>query len=124
VRLALPGRSKPRKRADAITFDDWLSYFQFGGSTYPILNQTLTGPGQAEIPPTMAGMADGALKSDSIVYTCVSKHLKLFSEARFQYQPLGSFASGDLYGKPSLGLLENPWPGGTRARSGCRAPTR
>lgn len=112
VRLALPGEKK--KRADgSISIDQWLSMFNFDGSDYPILNQTLPGMGQAEIQPTMIGVTDGALKSNSIVYTCVGRHMKVFSDMQFQFQPLGSYAPGDLYGKPSLGLLENPWPGAT-----------
>lgn len=113
MRLARPRRAAPKKRAGSLTLDDWLAAFQFNGSMYPILNQTLPGVGQSEIYPTMIGVTDGALKSDSIVFTCIGKHMKVFGEARLQYQPLGSYMPGDLYGKPSLKILEEPWPGGT-----------
>jgi hypothetical protein len=39
--------------------------------------------------------------------------MKLFSEARFQYQRMRGGRPGDLFGSPALRVLEKPYPGGT-----------
>lgn len=57
------------------------------------------------------GAYGGALKSDSVVYACQAKRIKVFSEARFQFQRMQSGRPGDLFGTPDLSLLEVPWPG-------------
>jgi phage portal protein BeeE len=103
----------PRVRADGqISIDDWLSFFSFDG-LHPILNQTLAGGKTQEILPTLSGLAEGAFKDNGVVFSCIVARMQLFSEARFKYRPKGSYANGDLYGKPSLELLERPWPRGT-----------
>lgn len=118
MKLALPtlGRAPAKKRADgSLTFDDWLGYFQFDGLSYQLGlgSQTLTGQKQQEILPDLMGTTDGAFRQNGIVYRCVMARANLFSEAVFRYQPLGSYSNGDLYGKPSLSVLEKPWPRGS-----------
>lgn len=109
------GRNAGRRADGDLTIDDWIGFFQFGGSEYPInlLNTTFPGGKQQEILPHFAGLADGAMRSNGIVWSCVLARMRLFSEARFQFRPKGSIAPGDLYGKPQLGPLEEPWPGGS-----------
>lgn len=54
-----------------------------------------------------------AYKANGVVFACVLARSLVFSEARFQYQRLSGGRPGDLFGDPSLGLLERPWPNGT-----------
>jgi len=59
------------------------------------------------------GYVEGAFKSNGIVFTTILIRQFILSEARFQYQRLENGRPGDLFGLPSLSLLENPWPNGT-----------
>lgn len=48
------------------------------------------------------------------VFACILVRQLVFSEARFLWrQPQGNGGFGDLFGTAELGLLEEPWPGGT-----------
>ena len=97
-----------------ISLEEWASYFQFNGLSYPLgLNQTFTGQAQEQIPPVFSGIANGAFKANGIVYACVVARNWLFSEAVFKFRPLSSYAPGDLFGSGALSLLEEPWTGGT-----------
>jgi hypothetical protein len=53
----------------------------------------------------------GLYEGDGIVFSCESKRLMIFSEARFQFQRLQSGRPGDLFGSQELSVLEEPWPG-------------
>ena len=53
------------------------------------------------------------LKTNGVVLTTILIRQHILSEARFQYQRLEGGRPGDLFGDPSLSLLENPWPNGT-----------
>lgn len=53
----------------------------------------------------------GLYEGDSVVFSCESKRLMIFSEARFQFQRLQSGRPGDLFGTKDLSVLEQPWPG-------------
>ena len=59
------------------------------------------------------GHVSHALKANGVVFACVLARQMAFSEVRFQYQRLTNGRPTDLYGLPSLSLLENPWPNGT-----------
>ncbi|MGI8313330.1 phage portal protein [Saccharopolyspora hattusasensis] len=56
-----------------------------------------------------------AYQGNSIVYSLIAARLQVFSQARFQWTRFTGGKPGDLFGSPELGLLENPWPGGTTA---------
>ncbi len=56
---------------------------------------------------------EGAYKSNGIVFACILARLLVFSEARFQFQRFSDGRPGDLFGNPSLSILERPWPNGT-----------
>lgn len=59
------------------------------------------------------GYIAGVYKRNGIVFACIEARANPFSEARFQYQRFNSGRPGDLFGDPTLALLENPWPNGT-----------
>lgn len=97
--------------------DDSLSgftTFSVGGQTYTVPVQT-TMPGQkAEtIANSFEGYVSGGLMANSVIFGLASVRLRVFSEARFQYQRFNKGRPGDLWGDTSLALLEAPWPGGT-----------
>lgn len=59
------------------------------------------------------GYVRGAYKGNSVVFTTILIRQAVLSEARFQYQRMVNGRPGELFGLPSLSLLENPWPNGT-----------
>lgn len=101
-------------RSDApLSFDDWASYFTFGGLDYPLgLQQTLTGTSES-IEASFTGYVNGAYKRNGIVFAVMLVRLLLFSEARFQFRQLRNGRPGDLFGTKALEILETPWPNGT-----------
>lgn len=88
--------------------------FSVGGQTYTVPVQT-TMPGQkAEaIANSFEGFITGGLIGNSVIFGLASVRLRVFSEARFQYQRFHNGRPGDLWGDRSLAILETPWPGGT-----------
>lgn len=88
--------------------------FTVGGNAYTAPLQT-TMPGQKTEPigNSFVGYALGGLMANSVIFGLSSIRIRVFSEARFQYQTFNSGRPGDLYGTPDLSLLEAPWPGGT-----------
>jgi hypothetical protein len=90
--------------------DNLWPFANIGGNIYQLnLNQTLTGSDEES-----AAYGGGAVQSymtNSIVFACMAKRMKLFSEARARYQRLQKGKPGDLWGDASLDILEHPWPG-------------
>src|SRR5690242_258433 len=58
-------------------------------------------------------VSESIYKQSGPVFALIAVRMLLFSEARFQYQQMSGGRPGDLFGTPSLSILENPWPGGT-----------
>lgn len=87
--------------------------FTFNGVTYPVtFGQSLLGTAE-EIQGDFAGLADGAFKSNGIVFACMLARMSLFAEARFMFRHLRSGTPGDLWSQPELDILRHPWPGAT-----------
>lgn len=103
-----------RALAEAYLGLDAFTSFSVGGQTYTVPVQT-TMPGQkAEgIANNFASYVSGGLMGNGIIFGLASVRLRVFSEARFQYQRFNNGRPGDLWGDKSLGILEAPWPGGT-----------
>lgn len=59
------------------------------------------------------GYVSKAYKANGVVFACILARLLVFSEARFQFQRFSNGRPSDLFGDPSLALLERPWPNGT-----------
>jgi hypothetical protein len=97
-----------------LSFDQWLAdVMAYGGSFYPVSTSGTLG---AEVDRVGAGFeayVAGAYKSSGVVFACELARMMLFSEARFQWRALSRGRPGRLFGTPELGILENPWPGGT-----------
>lgn len=95
----------------SLAFNDFvslLSSFQYAGHIY-----TLPGTQQEEPTGQFGSMVGAAYKSNGVVFACMLTRMLLFSEARFQFRQLQSGRPGKLFGTGELGILENPWPGGT-----------
>lgn len=109
----LLGRGDARADSNPIDFNQWIEMFEFNGLNYGggLLNQTFAGGKTQEILPNYSSLASQAMRQNGIVWACVVARMMLFGEAVFQYRPLGSITSGDLYGTQALSLIENPWPG-------------
>ena len=54
-----------------------------------------------------------AYKGNGVVFTTMLIRQAILGEARFQFQRLENGRPGDLFGDPSLLLLEKPWTGAT-----------
>lgn len=55
----------------------------------------------------------GGLQGNGVIWSIERVRVALFCEARFQFQQIRKGRPGNLFGDPSLGLLERPWEGGT-----------
>lgn len=97
-----------------LSFDQWVDYFNFNGSTYPfIVNNGNTPQDREEIGGDYRGYVEGVYKRSGVVFACMAARQLLFSEARFQFQRMRGGRPGDLYGTPALAALESPWENGT-----------
>lgn len=108
---------KQRREPERQSFDWYLQqYAQWstGGNTY-VEPYTTTIPGQkaAPIANNFVDMVNGGYKENGVVFALASVRMRVFSEARFQFQRMRNGHPGDLFGTPDLGILETPWPGGT-----------
>jgi hypothetical protein len=54
----------------------------------------------------------GDFGTNAIVFACMAKRMKLFSEARPRYRRFQGGKPGDIWGDASLEILNHPWPGG------------
>jgi hypothetical protein len=94
--------------------DEYLSYFNYGGSSYPIGLQFSTAPAKEEdILPTFVAYVQQAYASCGPIFACLMARASLFSEARFQWREFRQGRPGPLFGDTSLAPLETPWPNGT-----------
>ena len=88
-----------------ISFVDWAGMWKpgntvmFNGQTYQGFTRGAGGPGGAYY------------DTNSVVFACATNRILLFSEARFQFQQLRAGRPGDLFGTPTLAVLEEPWIG-------------
>jgi len=91
--------------------DNLWPYANVNGNIYPLnLNQTLSGSDEEAA--LYGGGAVQSYMSNAIVFACMAKRMKLFSEARARYQRLQKGKPGDLWGDASLDIMDHPWPGG------------
>lgn len=85
-----------------------------GGAQDPLGYRTTYGNLPAEpIGDSFIDYVSNAYRSNGIVYACEMVRVKVFSEARFQFQALRKGRPSELFGDPSLSVLERPWTGGT-----------
>lgn len=93
---------------------DMYAQWKVGGHTYTQPVQT-TIPGQkaAAVGGDFMGLLDGGYASNGVIFGLASVRMRVFSEARFQWQRMRGGRPGDMFGTTDLRLLEHPWPGGT-----------
>ena len=118
MRLVPWGKREASRSDTPLSLSDFasiLEQFAYGGLTYGAGGLTTTYPGSREevIGPRFASLSELAFKSNAVVFSCMAVRMRLFSEARFQYQQLRQGGPGKLFGDPSLLPLEEPWVGGT-----------
>lgn len=105
-------KPEPEKR---MSQDDWaLQWMKYAGVEYPLFGgygNTAYG-GQAEsVEGNFEGYVQQAMKANGIVYACMVARMRLFSQARFQFQRMRKGRPGDLFGTKELEVFETPWPG-------------
>lgn len=71
------------------------------------------GPNQEAIEQNFEGYVHGAMKANGVVFAAIVARMFAFSQARFAWRRYLEGRPSDLFGTPELGLVENPWPGGT-----------
>jgi phage portal protein BeeE len=96
-----------------LSFQDWIDYFSFNGTTYPVTPSTTITGREEQIAPGYEGLVNYAYQSNGIVFASELARIMLFSQARFQWQQMANSKPGKLFGTPALAVLETPWPGGT-----------
>lgn len=90
-----------------LTITDWAKMFRpgaqvnYNGRTYQGFSMGASAPGTSYF------------EGNAVVYACEAKRISVFSEARFQFQRFREGRPGDLFGNPTLKVLEEPWPGAT-----------
>lgn len=90
------------------------STFGFDGHRYPLgLNTTYGDSNSEPIPNSFAGYVNGIYQANGPVFATALVRMQVFSQARFQYVRYENGRRGDMFGDPSLRILEQPWPGGS-----------
>lgn len=106
-------KREPERADPILSLDDYLSFFNWAGLSYPFIQRQTLGQ-RAEWPdPTFEGYVQGIYRADAVVFACMLRRLQCFSEGRFMFQRMRAGRPGDLYGLPELAILEHPWPGAT-----------
>lgn len=83
------------------------------GAMYPGgVQQTAGGLTIDPISTNFVGLA-AAHNINPVVFSCMAVRSLVFSAVRFRYQRLRDGKPSDTFGTPDLGLLEEPWVGGT-----------
>jgi hypothetical protein len=86
----------------------WMTYqnngypISYGGSDYASNYES--------IDTDFEGYSQQAFKADGVVYACLVARMRLFSQARFQWQKMRDGRPGDLFGNKELAVFEEPWP--------------
>lgn len=112
---ALRERLRPRGEVARYMLSDYLQWvIQHGGQQDPMGYRTTYGNLPAEpIGDSFAEYVNNAYRANGIVYTCEMVRLKVFSEARFQFQALRGGRPAELFGTRDLEILERPSTGTT-----------
>lgn len=88
--------------------------FGYLGNTYGLGGYQTLNTKQEAIEGDFCGLVRGAYKSNGIVFACSVARLQVFSAGRFQFQRYSNEGQpARMYGTKELGLLEEPWFGGT-----------
>lgn len=110
ARSSLVGASS-RGPAAPLAVDEWASWFDFNGLSYPMLQTSMGQIDREKLPWTTYS----AFLSNGPIFALVLARLQVFSQARFQWTRFVGGQPTDLFGSPELSVLERPWKGGTTA---------
>ncbi len=72
--------------------------------------QTWSQDGSERVQATFDSYARDGYQGNGVVFAVLNARLTYFSQATFKFRQL---SDGKLFGTPELGILENPWPGGS-----------
>lgn len=103
------------ERYSLAQFASDVNNFGFGGIGYQAngLQTTWNNQKAERASHTFAGYAEQVFKANGVIFSLVGVRMRLFSEARFQWQRLNNGRPGDLYGTADLSILEVPWVNAT-----------
>lgn len=105
-----------RRHSEAATrysVDDWFADSLIAGMSRPVM--TWDNNTTEAIDNSFEGYVQSAYRANGIIFAVVAARMRLFTEARFQFQQMSGGRPGALFGNPSLSLLEVPWPNATTA---------
>lgn len=112
---ALRNRLRPSGEVSRFTWSDYLQLAgQYGTQQDALGYRTTYGNLPAEpIGETFTEFVNNAYRANGIVYACEMVRVKVFAEARFQFQALRGGRPAELFGTPDLSILERPAMGCT-----------
>lgn len=112
---ALRNAFRPRGEVSRYTLSDYLQWvMQHGGTQDTFGYRTTYGNLPAEpVGDSFVEYVNNAYRANGIVYACEMVRLKVFSEARFQFQALRGGRPAELFGTADLSILERPATGST-----------
>jgi phage portal protein BeeE len=97
--------ARPRNLA----FQEWVDWFSFDGTTYPLLRTTMGKLDEEQLAQT----ATAAYQRSGPVFALTVARLQVFSQIRFAWTRFEGGQPTDLFGTSALRPLERPWHGGT-----------
>ncbi len=92
--------------------------FYFGGNSYGLgggggLTGTYGSQPAEQIANDLEGYARAAYAANGVVFAVMAVRMLVFSAVRFQWQRMRQGRPSELFGSAGLGMLEQPWVGGT-----------
>jgi phage portal protein BeeE len=101
------------ERDATLPFEAFAGLFGFGGLDYPFIRTTSQSTPEEKVDANFSGYVEAAYKRNGIIFACVAAKLRIFTEARFNYQRLRDGRPTDMFSMPALDILERPWPNAT-----------
>ena len=92
---------------------DVASMYGSGGYGLSNVQETYDRTAQPSFSGDFEGMVKGAYRRNGVVFACQLARMRIFTEARFQFQRMRAGRPGDVFGTSALSRLEQPWPNGT-----------
>jgi hypothetical protein len=93
-------------------FDDYQSWIQMSGASFPVQTSALLGGANPEALPDGTDFSS-IYKSNGIVFACMAVRQRVFSQITFRFAALNNGKVGKLFGGPEIDVLSKPWPNGT-----------
>lgn len=94
----------------AAMMSDYLSEWGVSGGPF---EQTWKKEPAERVGQSMAALGEQAYRGSGLVFAIMAVRMAAFSLVRFTYQRIRGGRPADLFGTPSLGPLETPWPSGS-----------